>query len=108
MPESLDALITRLDALVAELARAEAEHADVIGAVCPQHHRGAVNLVHYTTLRQQDLRALQNDLMDIGATSLATTEADVRAKVQAARAVLAALCAGIPAHGISRTCGGSS
>ncbi len=91
MPESLDVLITRLDALVAELARAETAHADVIAAVCAQHRRGAVNLVHYATLRHQDLRALQNDLMDIGATSLATTEADVRAKVQAARNVLAAL-----------------
>ena len=91
MPESLDVLIARLDALVVELVRAEAEHADVIDAVCSTHRRGAVNLVHYTTLRQQDLRALQNDLMDIGATSLATTEADVQAKVQAARSVLAAL-----------------
>ena len=91
MPQSLDALITRLDALVEDLELAEAEHADVIGAVAPQHHRGAVNLVHYTRLRRHDLRELQNDLMDIGATSLATTEAHVRAKVHAARNVLAAL-----------------
>jgi hypothetical protein len=35
MPESLDALITRVDALDAELARAEAKHADVIDTVCP-------------------------------------------------------------------------
>jgi pyruvate kinase len=87
----LDALITRLDALLEELVLAEAEHADVIGAVSAQHHRGAVNLVHYTRMRQHDLRELQNDLMDIGATSLATTEAHVRAKVRAARNVLAAL-----------------
>jgi pyruvate kinase len=91
VPQSLDALITRLDALLEDLVMAEAEHADVIAAVAPQHHRGAVNLVHYTRLRQHDLRALQNDLMDIGATSLATTEAHVRAKVRAARNVLAAL-----------------
>jgi pyruvate kinase len=91
VPQSLDALITRLDVLLEDLVLAEAEHADVIGAVAPQHHRGAVNLVHYTRLRQHDLRELQNDLMDIGATSLATTEAHVRAKVRAARNVLAAL-----------------
>ena len=91
VPQSLDALIARLDTLLEELVQAEAEHVDVIGAVAGQHHRGAVNLVHYTRLRQHDLRELQNDLMDIGATSLATTEAHVRAKVHAARNVLAAL-----------------
>ena len=47
--------------------------------------------MHYTALRQQDLRHLQNDLLDLGATSLATAEADIQAKVQAARNVLAAL-----------------
>ena len=91
MPQSLDALIARLDALLEDLGQAAAEHVDVIGEVAGQHHRGAVNLVHYTRLRQHDLRELQNDLMDIGATSLATTEAHVRAKVRAARNVLAAL-----------------
>jgi len=91
VPQSLDALITRLDVLLEDLVLAEAEHAEVIGAVAAQHHRGAVNLVHYTRMRQHDLRELQNDLMDIGATSLATTEAHVRAKVRAARNVLAAL-----------------
>jgi len=55
------------------------------------HHRGAVNLVQYTILRRRDRRELQNDLMDIGATSLATAEAHVQAKVHAARNVLAAL-----------------
>jgi pyruvate kinase len=91
MPQSLDTLIARLDGLLEDLVRAEAEHADVIDAVAEEHRRGAVNLVHYTTLRQHDRRELQNDLMDIGATSLATAEAHVQAKVRAARNVLAAL-----------------
>jgi len=91
MPQSLDALIARLDSLLAEFVAAEAEHAEALDAVAAEHRRGAVNLVHYTTLRQHDLRELQNDLMDLGVTSLATTEAHVRAKVHAARNVLAAL-----------------
>ena len=91
MPQSLDALIARLDSLLEDLARAEADRAEDIAAVASQHRRGAVNLVHYTRMRRRDLRELQNDLMDIGATSLATTEAHVWAKVQAARNVLAAL-----------------
>ena len=77
MPQSLDALIARLDSLLEDLARAEADRAEDIAAVASQHRRGAVNLVHYTRRRRRDLRELQNDLMDIGATSLATTEAHV-------------------------------
>ena len=91
---SLEALGAEIDALLADLDRAEADRASEIAAVAPEHRDGAVNLVHYTTLRQRDLRELQNDLLDIGATSLATTEADVRAKLLAARNVVSALAGG--------------
>ncbi len=91
MPQSLDALIAAVDAVLAELADAEAGRAEQIAAVAEEHRLGAVNLVRYAALRQHDRRPLQNDLMDIGVTSLATTEADVAAKVGAARDVLRAL-----------------
>jgi hypothetical protein len=91
MPESLDALIARLGRIEADLQVAVVAHRDEIEAVAPEHRAGATNLVHYTALRQQDLRGLQNDLMDLGATSLATAEANVQAKMQAARNVLTAL-----------------
>ena len=89
--QSLDRLVAELDSLVAALDTSEAEHAAAIESVAQGHRRGAANLVHYTALRQHDRRELQNDLMDLGATSLATTEAHVRAKVIAARNVLCAL-----------------
>ncbi len=88
MPQSLDQLIAELDILLADLDTAEVEHSADIDAVADVHRRGAVNLVDYAVLRQHDRREWQNDLMDLGATSLATTEADVRAKVLAARHVL--------------------
>ena len=91
MQQSLDVLIARLDTLLDDLSQAEAAQSAAIAAVAPAHREGAVNLVHYTTLRRHDRRELQNDLMDIGATSLATAEANVEAKVHAARNVLAAL-----------------
>ncbi|MGX6607107.1 hypothetical protein ACWKSP_34035 [Micromonosporaceae bacterium Da 78-11] len=84
-------MIARLDTLLDDLTQAETEHAVAIAAVAPTHRQGAVNLVHYTTLRRRDRRDLQNELMDIGATSLATAEANVAAKVHAAHNVLAAL-----------------
>jgi pyruvate kinase len=48
-------------------------------------------VVRRRRIGRRDRRELQNDLMDIGATSLATAEANVQAKVHAARNVLAAL-----------------
>ena len=91
VPDSLDVLIARLDGIEADLQAALVAHRREIEAVAPEHRAGATNLVHYTALRKQDVRDLQNDLMDLGATSLATVEANVQAKVQAARNVLAAL-----------------
>lgn len=89
--QSLETIQAQLDELLAVIDRAESEHAQAIGLVASEHRAGAVNLVHYTALRQRDIRNLQIDLLDLGATSLATTEADVRAKIMAARNVVAAL-----------------
>lgn len=91
MPQSLDQLIAEVDHLLLDLDAAEVEHAKEIDGVADEHRRGAVNLVHYTVLRHHDRRELQTDLMDLGATSLATTEAHVRAKIMACRNVLSAL-----------------
>ncbi len=91
MALSLEGMTTRLDALLDDLARAQDEHAAVIASAAERHRAGAANLVNYTTLRRHDRRQLQNDLLDIGATSLATSEANVSAKVHAARNVLGAL-----------------
>lgn len=91
MPRSLDDLIVELDILLDDFRTAEVRHSEAIDAVAEEHRRGATNLVHYTALRRHDRRELQNDLMDIAATSLATAEAHVEAKVLAARNVLRAL-----------------
>ncbi|RZU53238.1 pyruvate kinase [Krasilnikovia cinnamomea] len=91
MPDSLNMLIAKLDEILADLEAAVTGRDHDIDAVAPEHRRGARNLVRYTALRGQDVRELQNDLMDLGASSLASPEANVRAKVQAARNVLAAL-----------------
>lgn len=82
---------SRLDSLLAALDQAEIDHAGDIAAVEEVHRPGALNLVHFTTMRQLDLAELQGDLMDVGVTSLAATGADVRAKIVAARTLVAAL-----------------
>jgi pyruvate kinase len=87
----LASVIHRLDSLLEALDQAETDHAADIAAVDEVHRSGALNLVHFTAMRQLDLRELQSDLMDLGITSSAAAGADVRAKVLAARTLVSAL-----------------
>ncbi len=89
--QDVGALADQVDSLLADIERAERDAAEQIAACHPGNRAGAINLVHYAELRRHDLRDLQGDLMDIGVSSLATTEANVRAKLYAARAALRAL-----------------
>ncbi len=91
---SLDELADRLDALLDDLARAERVHAAAIASVVPEHRAGAVNLVHHLTLRRHDLRQMQRNLQDVGVTSLAAAQGDVRAQLRAAREVVGTLAGG--------------
>jgi pyruvate kinase len=89
--QDIAGLAAHVEQLLVDIERAEREAAEQIAACHPGNRAGAINLVHYTELRRHDLRELQGDLMDIGVSSLATTEANVRAKLFAARAALRAL-----------------
>jgi pyruvate kinase len=89
--QDVAALADQVDSLLGDIEGAERAAADQIAACHPGNRAGAINLVHYAELRSHDLRDLQGDLMDIGVSSLATTEANVRAKLYAARAALRAL-----------------
>ena len=51
----LETSARRLDSLLAALDRAEIDHAADIADVDPAHRRGALNLVHFTTMRRLDL-----------------------------------------------------
>ncbi|WP_018022018.1 pyruvate kinase [Corynebacterium doosanense] len=90
MDEQLHTMLGQLDAILTDLdAEAEAKAA-VIERVHPRHREGAVNLIHYSLLRDHDVRELQAGLSAIGATRLTTTEPAVKARVQAARNVVGA------------------
>lgn len=43
----------------------------------------AKNMLHYLTLRKEDIRALQNDLHSMGLSSLASSESHIRSQLQA-------------------------
>jgi len=61
----------------------EAEHAGEIGAAEPRFRESARNLVHYLSVRQQDIRTLQRDLHSLGLSSLGVLESHVIASLNA-------------------------
>lgn len=88
--EKLQETLDEIDHLIGELREAENDHSDAIAKVAETHREGARNLVHYTALRNRDIRRLQGRLSQVGATRLTTTEPNVLARLQVARNVLSA------------------
>jgi pyruvate kinase len=70
---------------------AEADQADRIGRVRPEHRDSAANLVHYVWLRGRDIRTLQGRLADLGLSSLGRLESRVLPTLQAIAASLEGL-----------------
>jgi pyruvate kinase len=61
----------------------EAEHVHELEAVEPRFHESARNLLHYLSVRQQDIRPLQRDLHSLGLSSLGVLEPHVLASLNA-------------------------
>lgn len=83
MTNSRTTLRASLERLLAGLLSAEKRAEKIIDRVHPQQKRSAANLIHYLALRNEDLRALQDELHDAGLSSLASSESHVLRQVQA-------------------------
>lgn len=66
-----------LESLRAEMRRRYEELAPLFDRVNPSHRQSAANLVDYLTLRQYDLRDLQESLAELGLSSLGRAEEHV-------------------------------
>lgn len=70
-------LLREVIALRQTLREAEHRHRASIDAVHPSNRPSARNLIHYVTLRSHDLRPLQDQLSELGLSSLGRSEAHV-------------------------------
>ena len=86
--DSFEALISKLREIVGSLIKHESDLRERVSAVHPAYRKSALNLIHYLALRQQDVRALQEELAALGLSSLGRTEAHVMSTL---KAVLVAL-----------------
>ena len=75
----------------------EAAHAGEFEAIEPHYRNSARNLLHYLSVRQQDIRSLQQDLHALGLSSLGVLEAQVLATLNAVIGNLEVLAGTTPA-----------
>jgi pyruvate kinase len=85
---SLSTLISRLTAIRGSLVQSHSDFRERILGLHPAYHQSAANLIHYLSLRQHDIRSLQDELAALGLSSLGRAEAHVMWTIDA---VLAAL-----------------
>jgi pyruvate kinase len=81
-------LARSLEELLASARDLEREVADEIARAAPEHRPSARNLAHYLALRRHDLRDLQQELAELGLSSLGRLEPHVLASVSAVDVVL--------------------
>ena len=83
----MDRLIERTLAATRDLRERavafELAHAAEVAAVEPRFRESARNLLHYLSVRQQDIRILQRDLHSLGLSSLGVLESHVLASLNA-------------------------
>lgn len=87
---TLTELSTQLDDLRTEI-RASGQASPALSLVHPDNAESATNLLHYLTLRSNDLRLLQHALSRWGLSSLGRCEAHVLPTVDLVRAALGAI-----------------
>ena len=81
-------LEAELDALIERAVEFEKQHASELDAVAAEMRPSARNLIHYAAMRQLDLRPLQDDLRNLGLSSLGRMEPCVLATLQTVRRTL--------------------
>jgi len=87
-------LIDQLEAIRNRMLELEAKFEQEIACVHESYRKSAVNLVHYLGLRQDDIRAMQEQLALLGLSSLGRTESHVLSSVNKVLDVLLHLCGG--------------
>ncbi|HVP59285.1 MAG TPA: pyruvate kinase [Myxococcaceae bacterium] len=87
---SVSATLSQLEPLLGEVERATPSPAE-LQPLARAHRAGAVNLHHYLALRSHDLRRLQQELAELGLSSLGRAEGHVEATLRAVRRALRAL-----------------
>lgn len=80
--DQLSQLQQQLATLEQEMLSAAAKKISQLQLIHPDQFPAAHNMIHYLTLRKQDIRLLQDQLHILGLSSLASSESHIRSQVQ--------------------------
>ncbi|WP_242927843.1 pyruvate kinase [Pontibacter vulgaris] len=83
--EKLNALELQIDTFFEEALALEKKFAPTLKEIDPRFSKSARNLLHYLALRHHDVRNLQDELAQLGLSSLGRAEGHVLASLQAVR-----------------------
>ena len=84
-------LLAVLTRIRSDLLQLERQLAGVVDEAHPSYRASARNLLHYMALRRHDVRTLQEDLAEMGLSSLGRTESHVAGGIDAVLEILRAL-----------------
>lgn len=97
MQAEVQRLIRELEDLYSEMINLANQNRSTLARVCPENQTSATNLLHYLALRRHDVRGLQEQLADLGLSSLGRTEPHVLNGVRTVMKILAHLHPSEPA-----------
>ncbi len=89
--QKLDELINRMREIRRALTKAETAFEAQLNLTDPTYRKSARNLAHYIALRHRDVRSLQQELAELGLSSLGRAEAHVMATLDAVMGAVHAL-----------------
>jgi pyruvate kinase len=84
----LERLKSQLATLLHEARRMEDAYADELAKIEPNYRNSAKNFLHYLSIRQHDIRGLQQDLSSLGLSSLGVLEPHVMASLNSVISIL--------------------
>jgi pyruvate kinase len=87
-PRQFERLATQLASLREGARKLEDAYAEELAQIEPSYRPSAKNLLHYLSIRQHDIRALQQDLASLGLSSLGTLEPHALASLDSVVGIL--------------------
>jgi len=90
--KGFEKLFSQLESICTRAERLEKQFASELDEVHPKFSESARNLVHYMALRHVDIRDLQEQLTNLGLSSLGRAEPHVMASIRAVQQALCGIC----------------
>lgn len=72
----------QLDRLIGKMRNETERRKEMLDSIPPDYRLSATNLIHYLTLRNEDIRDLQDELHVLGLSSLASSESHILSQIQ--------------------------